>query len=229
MAVVRVNKTNNYTVMANYHLKDMNLSLKAKGLMSFMLSLPDTWDYSIAGLAKINKDGIDSIRSALKELEEYGYLKINRIRDKHGKLRNTEYNLTEKPIVDNPILEKPILENTTQINTNELNTKELNTNKEIGKKKKTSFIPPSLKEVQSYIQDNCYNVDADSFINFYESKGWYVGKNKMKSWQAAVRTWNSKNKSNDTVKKSQWQVDDERRKQLALSIKQKRLGGNLLI
>ena len=229
MAVVRVNKTNNYTVMANYHLKDMNLSLKAKGLMSFMLSLPDTWDYSIAGLAKINKDGIDSVRSALKELEKHGYLTINRIRDEYGKLRDTEYNLTEKPIVENPILEKPILENTTQINTNELNTKELNTNKEIGKKKKTSFIPPSLKEVQSYIQDNCYNVDADSFINFYESKGWYVGKNKMKSWQAAVRTWNSKNKSNDTVKKSQWQVDDERRKQLALSIKQKRLGGNLLI
>ena len=209
MAVVRVNKTNNYTVMANYHLKDMNLSLKAKGLMSFMLSLPDTWDYSIAGLAKINKDGIDSVRSALKELEKHGYLTINRIRDEYGKLRDTEYNLTEKPIVENPILGNPILENTTQINTNELNTNLISTNNNNGKIKKTRFIPPSAQEVNDYIQEKGYTIDAQSFVDYNEARGWMIGKNKMKDWKAGVRTWvnNQKKFNNSTPVNNRPKID----------------------
>ena len=73
MAVFRVEKTRNYTVMSNQHLRDKRLSLKAKGLLSLMLSLPEDWDYTTKGLAKICKDGVDSICSTVNELEEHGY------------------------------------------------------------------------------------------------------------------------------------------------------------
>lgn len=99
MAVIRVHKTKNYTVMANYHLRDKNLSFKAKGLMSFMLSLPDKWDYSITGLSMFGTDKIDSVRSALKELEKQGYVRAERVRDNKGMLRGTEYTVMEKPIM----------------------------------------------------------------------------------------------------------------------------------
>ena len=74
MAVIRINKTQNYTVMSNYHLKEKDMSLKAKGLLSLMLSLPDNWDYSISGLVSICKENETEIKSILKELEEFGYL-----------------------------------------------------------------------------------------------------------------------------------------------------------
>ena len=74
MAVFRVEKTKNYTVMSNHHLRDKSLSLKAKGLLSLMLSLPEDWDYTTKGLARICRDGVDSIRSAVQELEQRGYV-----------------------------------------------------------------------------------------------------------------------------------------------------------
>lgn len=110
MSVIRVEKTSNYTVMANYHFKEKGLSLKAKGIMSLMLSLPDDWDYTVEGLATLSKDGINSVRSALKELENFHYLVMERERDKKGILRGTVYTLYEKPIVDKPILDEPILD-----------------------------------------------------------------------------------------------------------------------
>ena len=132
MPVIRVEKTSNYTIMANYHFKERGLSLKAKGIMSLMLSLPDDWDYTVEGLATLSKDGISSVRSALKELENFHYLVVERERDKKGILRGTVYTLhekpiVEKPIVEKPILDKPILENRTQLNTNLSSTKEVNT------------------------------------------------------------------------------------------------------
>lgn len=127
MPVIRVEKNRDYTVMSNHHFRNRNLSLKAKGVMSLMLSLPDGWDYTVAGLAKLSKDGIDSVRSALKELEEEGYLIMTRERDAKGKLGKAAYVLSENPILENPILENPILENPilekpTQLNTNVSNT-----------------------------------------------------------------------------------------------------------
>ena len=128
MSVIRVEKNNNYTTMSNHHFRNRSLSLKAKGVMSLMLSLPDDWDYTIKGLATLSKDGVDSVRSALKELEEQGYLTMKRVRNGRGHLTSTEYVLkeipnSEKPISENPISEKPIsenpiLENPTQLNTN---------------------------------------------------------------------------------------------------------------
>ena len=124
MPVIRVQKTKNYTVMANYHLRDKRLSFKAKGLMSFMLSLPEEWDYSITGLSMFGTDKIDSVRSALKELEKQGYVRAERVRDNKGMLRGTEYTVMEKPILENPTLEKPILEKPILENPTQLSTKE---------------------------------------------------------------------------------------------------------
>ena len=138
MSVIRVEKLKNYTTMNNHHFRNRELSLKAKGVMSLMLSLPDDWDYTIKGLATLSKDGVDSVRSALKELEEQGYLTMKRIRNELGHLTsaeyvlreipNTELPMQEKPILENPISEKPILENPMQLNTNAI--KDL-TNKEL--------------------------------------------------------------------------------------------------
>ena len=107
MAVCRVEKSKNYTTMSNYHLRDKNLSNKARGLLSTMLSLPENWDYTTRGLAAICKDGVDGITSQLKELEQYGYLVRRRIRDSNGRITDMEYVIYEKPQPVSPDTEKP--------------------------------------------------------------------------------------------------------------------------
>ena len=90
MAVFRIEKTRDYTVMANHHLKNRELTLKAKGLMSVLLSLPDDWDYTLVGLSRISREGVDAIREAVKELERAGYVIRNRVRNETGQLTDTE-------------------------------------------------------------------------------------------------------------------------------------------
>ena len=135
MSVFRVEKTKGYTVMSNHHLRNHALSLKAKGLLSQMLSLPDDWDYTLQGLAQINKESIDAIREAVRELERAGYIKRSRERDERGCLRGTVYTIYEQPhaeptpeeptqalpTLDNPTLEKPMLEKPTLENPTQLN------------------------------------------------------------------------------------------------------------
>ena len=135
MAVFRVERNKGYTVMSNHHLRNKELSLKAKGLLSQMLSLPEDWDYTLAGLSFINREKIDAIREAVKELERAGYIVRSRERDEKGRLRGTDYVIFEQPqtppvsdlptlenpTLDNPTLEKPTqekptLENPTQLN-----------------------------------------------------------------------------------------------------------------
>ena len=96
MAVFRIEKTKDYTVMSNHHLRNQALSLKSKGLLSLMLSLPEDWNYTTRGLAAICKEGTDSIGSALKELEKAGYIVRNRLRDKKGKITDVEYVIYER-------------------------------------------------------------------------------------------------------------------------------------
>ena len=93
MAVSRVEKTKDFTIMSNHHLRNPKLSLKAKGLLSLMLSLPEDWDYTTKGLAQICKEGVDSIGTALKELERYGYLTRRRLRCENGQLGDIEYTI----------------------------------------------------------------------------------------------------------------------------------------
>ena len=138
MAVFRIDKTRDYTVMSNHHLRNTSLSLKAKGLLSLMLSLPENWDYTTKGLSKICKDGIDSICSTIKELEQHGYIIRQRTTVEYTILEapetaspKQEKPKRENPVLDNPILENPeqvlpILENPDQLNTNISNTKKSN-------------------------------------------------------------------------------------------------------
>lgn len=98
MAVFRVERTHNYTVMSNHHLRDKQLSLKAKGLLSQMLSLPDNWDYTLAGLCKINRESKDALRSAVQELEKAGYIQRRQKTDKSGRFASNEYVIYECPI-----------------------------------------------------------------------------------------------------------------------------------
>ena len=115
MAVFRVERNTGYTVMSNHHLRNKELSLKAKGLLSQMLSLPEDWDYPLAGLSYINREKIDAIREAVRELERAGYIQRSRERDEKGRLRGTDYIIYEQPPnLDLPTLENPTLENPTQ-------------------------------------------------------------------------------------------------------------------
>ena len=96
--VFAVEKNANYTVMSNEHLRNRELSLKAKGLLSQMLSLPEEWDYSLEGLSRINREGVDAIRTGIRELEEHGYLERRRLRDGSGRLAGTEYVVHERAV-----------------------------------------------------------------------------------------------------------------------------------
>ena len=107
MAVFRVERTQNYTVMSNYHLRDKGLSLKAKGLLSLMLSLPETWDYTLSGLAKISLEGKDAIRATVVELEKAGYIQRHQTTGKDGKFGSNEYIIREYPASHEPPPEGP--------------------------------------------------------------------------------------------------------------------------
>ena len=107
MAVFRVERNKDYTVMSNHHLRNKELSLKAKGLLSQMLSLPENWDYTLAGLSRINRESIDAIRTAVWELEKAGYITRRQGRDKKGKMTAIEYTIYEQP---QPPSDSPALE-----------------------------------------------------------------------------------------------------------------------
>lgn len=154
MAVFRVERNAGYTVMSNHHLRNKNLTLKAKGLLSQMLSLPDDWDFTLAGLSYINREKIDAIREAIRELEKAGYIVRSRERDEKGRLRGADYVIYEQPqqptsdlptlenpTLDNPTLEKPTLENPTQINKDILNTNLPKKDKSITDLSNTDSIP----------------------------------------------------------------------------------------
>ena len=135
----RVEKNKNYTVLSNHHFRDKNLSLKAKGLLSLMLSLPDDWDYSINGLVKLSSDGEASVRTALSELEKNKYLFRKRIY-KDGKIVDWEYIIYENPLQqENLDVENQQVENQGQLNTKEQNTKEEKVSKDTSPKKKNLY------------------------------------------------------------------------------------------
>lgn len=138
MAVFRVEKTKDFTIMSNHHLRNTELSLKAKGLLSLMLSLPEDWDYTTKGLAHICKDGVDSITTALKELERHGYLTRQRLRYDNGQLGDIEYTIHEQPVStentglspkrENPRQVKPEQAKPKQAEPEQENPAQLNTN-----------------------------------------------------------------------------------------------------
>ena len=116
MPVFRVERNKGYTVMSNHHLRDKSLSLKAKGLLSQILSLPEDWDYTLSGLCYINRESKDAIRSAVNELERAGYIERHQTTDEGGKFSSNEYIIHEQPVSLPPSLDKPLSENPTQLN-----------------------------------------------------------------------------------------------------------------
>ena len=134
MAVFRVERNTGYTVMSNHHLRNKELSLKAKGLLSQMLSLPEDWDYTLSGLSYINRESIDAIRTAVWELEKAGYITRRQGRDEKGKMTAIEYTIYEQPqppeldcpVLENPTADNPILENPTTDNPTTENPMQLN-------------------------------------------------------------------------------------------------------
>ena len=144
MAVFRVEKTKDFTVMSNHHLRNTELSLKAKGLLSLMLSLPEDWAYTTKGLAHLCRDGVDSITTALKELERHGYLTRQRLRNENGQLGDIEYTIHEKPVTGvkqgvSPKRENPRQAKPEQAEPEQENPAQLNTNPQKTKKSKTDI------------------------------------------------------------------------------------------
>ena len=123
MSVIRINKRDNYSIIANHIFKEKGMSLKSKGLLAMMLSLPDDWSYNVAGLVKLSKDGKDSVMSALKELEQNGYLIRTRMMDERGRFAGYQYDIFEEPqsLSEEPLTENP---NTVKPNTEQPNTED---------------------------------------------------------------------------------------------------------
>ena len=188
MAVFRIERTRDYTVMSNHHLRNHELSLKAKGLLSMMLSLPDDWNYTTRGLAKICKEGVDAIGGALRELEAAGYIVRHQMRDRQGRISDTEYVIyeqpqpkapdtpqpdtaspdTENPYLDSPDTEKPAELNIEKSKTQKSNTQGSSTDS-IPFRETAAARPPerkgrdamSVEEMQSYRDLVLENIEYD--------------------------------------------------------------------
>ena len=228
MSVIRVKKDENYTVMSNIHLNDKTISLKAKGLLSVILSLKPTWNYSIEGLVGICMESRTSVVNALNELKKHGYVKVTKLMpnetesgrieyvyDIYEKPQNVEKQGIEKQGIENLGLEflgveKQDIENQLQLNTNKLNTNKLNTNKlntnelegkQHAKRKSSKFVAPTVEEVKAYCDERNNGIDAQRFVDYYQARGWMTGKNRIKDWKACVRTWERNSYGNTTRKK----------------------------
>jgi hypothetical protein len=174
MAVFRIEKNKDYTVMSNHHLRDRGLSLKAKGLLSLMLSLPNEWDFSLIGLAHICQDGISSVRSGINELERNGYVTRRRLREPNGQLGDTEYTIHEvpqppddegnpPPMCDKPTLEKPTCDFLTQDNPTYDNHTQLN----ISTNQIRNQLNPDLSNIHQSICNGADAPDAIDAIDAY--------------------------------------------------------------
>lgn len=214
MPIIRVNKTKDYTIMSNRHLKEKGLSLKAKGLLSLMLSLPNDWDYSIMGLMTLSRDGKDSVMGALIELEKYGYLVRTKTTDEKGRFSGYDYDIyecpqTEKPYAENPNTENPNTENPQQININ--NIKYENINKESTKESPTDepSLRPQKHKYGKYnnvlltdseyekLQADPNGKDAIEYLSDYRERKGY----KAKSDYLCIKKWVFDAMKEDDIKK----------------------------
>lgn len=181
MAVFRVEKTKDFTVMSNYHLRDKNLSLKAKGLLSQMLSLPEEWDYTLSGLAHINKESKDAIRTAILELEDAGYITRRQTTTEGGRFGNNEYLIRERPLLHEPLTENPTTvetatdastaENPTQLNINSSKTEKEKTDSSnidslpFGRKPNRTEV--TVADMNAYREIIAQNIDYDLLCQEY--------------------------------------------------------------
>lgn len=164
MSVFRISKTKNFTVMSNYHFKEKKMSLKAKGLLSLMLSLPDDWDYSVSGLVTLSRDGKDSVMTALAELEKFGYLTREQMTNEKGQFSGVAYNIFEEPQLDIAVPANQTSEKQKSAKQNAEKPPQLNTNSSITNENKDikelstkpgSLIPDEIYEILiADVEDN---------------------------------------------------------------------------
>lgn len=196
--IYRVHKNSNYTTISNYHLNDKNLSFKAKGLLTFMLSVGDNWVYLEKGFARCSTDGVDKIRSGLHELEECGYLVRTRERDDKGHFSNAVYDIYETPT------NRPKKPNSSSLNYKNPNWKNPNwgkhtlpntkLTKELTKPNtnltKVFCLTPSLRDIKNYCEKNDYNIDCERFKAYYDAREWKDKSGRpFGSWEALVECW----------------------------------------
>ncbi len=171
LSIMRVHKTKNFTVMSNHHFKEKEMSLKAKGLLSLMLSLPDNWNYSISGLVKLSKDGKDSVMSALTELEKFGYLTRIRMVNEKGQFSGVEYNIFEQPQEQNPVSENQNSGNENAENQNAENPPQLNTKSSSTKGNKVMYNINNYIHILDTVGDEQLR---NLFVDFLEMRN-YMG------------------------------------------------------
>jgi len=198
MSVYRRHKRTDYSVIDNHVFKDKDLTLKAKGLLATILSLPDDWKYSIEGLVSLSNDGTTSVTSALNELISRGYIIRTRSNDENGRFNGYIYDIYEKPqepYSENPITDDTFTDNQQVLNTNISNTKVLNT-KELDispispTEKSKRFVPPTLDEVKAYCQERNSCVDPNVFYEYFTTGGWKDSEGKpVKNWKQKLITW----------------------------------------
>ena len=186
MAVFRIERTRDYTVMSNHHLRDKALSLKSKGLLSMMLSLPEDWNYTTRGLAKICKEGVDAIGGALRELESAGYIVRHQMRDRQGRICDTEYVIYEQPQPKAPDTPQPDTASPDTEKPAELNIEKSKTQKQTTDVSSTDSIPfrefaaarpperkgrdaMSAEEMQSYRELILENIEYDHLCREFET------------------------------------------------------------
>ena len=207
MAIFRVNKNKDYTVMSNYHLKDKNMSFKAKGMLSMMLSLPDDWDYSVAGLTQISKENEKAIKIILNELKELGYLRITKLKPNETKSGRIEYiydiyEMSEykkqeyqKQEVEKQEVEKQEIEKVGQINTNIQNTKKQNT------KKQNTDIKREYGEFKNVLltDDEYKKVEEINALSQIENLSRYIASTgkRYKSHYATILNWDRRDKQKE--------------------------------
>lgn len=205
MPILRKNKVRNYTTIDNTVFYDTELSLKAKGMLCQMLSFKDDWSFSIEGLTTVCKDGKASVMSALNELEEAGYFRRIQLKD-GGKFAGVEYVVSETKMSDSPYAENRNAgnwnaENPPQLNTKELNTNKSNTNKDIKASRKRNrnlhndaSLRPTLDEIEAYVSEKNLNVDAKTFLDYFEASEWVDSLGKpVGNWKQKIITWSKNN------------------------------------
>lgn len=210
--IKRAEHTDGFTVIQNDTLRDERLSLEARGFLAFLLTMSDGWDFSTKGLAGLAGISERTVMRLAKELKAAGYLEQKGVRNERGVITGWEWTVSEVSTVRethsvaNPQCGSPTVWDNPQCGDRVpiRNTKD----KEIPKVKKYQsernnkggakrFKPPTVDEVRAYCQERGNNVNPESFVAFYDSKGWMVGKNKMKDWHAAVRTWEQRDKGRE--------------------------------
>lgn len=194
----RAEHKDNFTTIANSTIRDTNLSDGAIRLLFFMLSCSDDYQFSTKGLAHVFDVSESTIVDRVVELKMKGYIQTTNRKNEKGRFTACSWDVFETPHTEisaygkNRIRKKPHTEKTALGNSDPIrnnNIKELSNIKEISKEKKDIFRKPTFEEVSAYCQERNNGIDPEQFIDYYESKGWMIGKNKMKDWKASVRTW----------------------------------------